>query len=1019
MPGTELPETRVAPLPGSNESEIVTAFPPAAIPASTSDTPDVTSAPFHPYTVSSEIERGGMGAVYAAHDPVFDREVAIKVMLPGQDAARFLVEARVTARLPHPGVPPVYALGTLPDERPFLVMKLIRGHTLAAALQIADRPALLGAFERICQTVGFAHSQGIIHRDLKPSNVMVGDFGEVLVMDWGLAKETRPGAHEVETDGAAPPAVAAETLAGQGTPAYMAPEQARGEPVDARADVFALGGILAAVLTRKPPFVGTDANDTWFMACLAELTACFARLDACGADAELVALAKRCLAANAADRFANGQEVAAAVGAYRAGVEARLQQAERDRAVSAAEAREQRKRRHVQLTLAGVVLLVAIGGGFATNWVQGKRANDRIAAEEKRQTDLRAVGDEAQAKQRQTRADVLVQALESANTAEVPRLIDDLAEYRDLTGTKLQELAGHPVTTKPVLHARMALLSEEPDRATELAAYLPVCKPEELPPIVQVLKPHAVAVAPGLWTLLTGDKADAGQRVRAACALATLAPDDLRWVVVAPAVVEFVVKENQLSVDVWARALEPVRAVLLPKLLERYPAVQNRIRGGNLDESALAAEMLAAEVRANELTANLLARYAADRPAELAELAIIADPRHCKLIAGALNANKAGVVPVLKAELTKAALPPWAGTGEIVLALAAVAGAPAVADLLNADHRIDAQAKRRGYAVAVLLTLGEVESVWPTFAFPKDGDPSARSYLLERLAAIGADPLALVRRFEAEGDVSAKRALLIALGDYPAELVPVDEREPFVKELLVRYRDDPDSGLHSAIDWLLRQRWGRAKELEVFDAELKARALADAARLIGRVEGPPLQAPRVAVGKNWFMNGQGQTYAVVRAPVKFTMGSGVVRAVEFTMGSPMTEPGRVPQNEPAHRKRIPRTFALATREVTVEQFLRFEEKHEWLKNYSPGPDTPMVSVSWFLAVRYCNWLSKQEGIPQEQWCYAPNKDHKYAEGMTMKANHLSLTGYRLPTEAEWEYGCRSGAVTAWHFGRGR
>ena len=168
----------------------------------------------------------------------------------GQDADRFVVESKVTAQLPHPGVPPVHALGTLAEGRPFLAMKLIAGRTLTDELKAANRaelPRLLGVFEQICQTVGFAHARGIVHRDLKPSNVMVGNFGEVLVMDWGLAKQVSSEHQTAGSEGAEPrtalPSGACETVAGQvkGTPAYMAPEQARGELVDARTDVFALG----------------------------------------------------------------------------------------------------------------------------------------------------------------------------------------------------------------------------------------------------------------------------------------------------------------------------------------------------------------------------------------------------------------------------------------------------------------------------------------------------------------------------------------------------------------------------------------------------------------------------------------------------------------------------------------------------------------------------------------------------------------------------------------------------------
>ncbi|MBM3983453.1 MAG: serine/threonine protein kinase, partial [Planctomycetes bacterium] len=339
------------------------------------------------YEVVREVARGGMGAVFVARDPAFDREVAIKVMHHGQDADRFVIESKVTAQLPHPGVPPVYALGTLPDGRPFLAMKLIGGRTLADELRAAtpaDLPRLLGAFERVCETVGFAHARGIIHRDLKPANVMVGAFGEVLVMDWGLAKQVVSGQQAVGGEGqgsaeqfGAPRVTEDATLAGQvkGTPAYMAPEQARGEEVDARADVFALGGILAAILTGRAPFGGTTVMDTIRCAAAADLSEVFARLDNCAADPDLVAVAKRCLAPAAPDRYADGAAAAGAVAAYRAGVAERLQRAERERAAAEARAAEEvntrreaeacvaehRKRRKAQALLAASVLVLAAG----------------------------------------------------------------------------------------------------------------------------------------------------------------------------------------------------------------------------------------------------------------------------------------------------------------------------------------------------------------------------------------------------------------------------------------------------------------------------------------------------------------------------------------------------------------------------------------------------------------------------------------------------------------------------------
>jgi serine/threonine protein kinase len=146
------------------------------------------------YTITGELARGGMGVVYAARELTLKREVAIKTLLPDADASRFITESEITARLPHPGIPPVYALGRLDDGTPYLAMKLIRGRTLANLLKERSSPSddlskFIAIFEQIAQAVGFAHEQGIIHRDLKPLNVMVGAFGEVQVMDWGLAKD--------------------------------------------------------------------------------------------------------------------------------------------------------------------------------------------------------------------------------------------------------------------------------------------------------------------------------------------------------------------------------------------------------------------------------------------------------------------------------------------------------------------------------------------------------------------------------------------------------------------------------------------------------------------------------------------------------------------------------------------------------------------------------------------------------------------------------------------------------------
>jgi len=253
------------------------------------------------YELREEIGRGGMGVVYRAHDRELQRDVALKVLRAGADARdlarRLHREARVLASLEHPGMVPVHDVGVLADGLGFYVMKLVRGRRLdqwaAGAPALSER---LGAFERICETVAFAHAHGVVHRDLKPGNVMLGAFGEVLVMDWGVAKVlSDAGAASAST------AVDGETAAGTvlGTPGYMAPEQAAGDAraIDARTDVYALGGLLHFLLAGSPPTAGPLPR---------------------GTPRPLAAIVQRCLAVARTERYASVIDLAADVRAFQA-----------------------------------------------------------------------------------------------------------------------------------------------------------------------------------------------------------------------------------------------------------------------------------------------------------------------------------------------------------------------------------------------------------------------------------------------------------------------------------------------------------------------------------------------------------------------------------------------------------------------------------------------------------------------------------------------------------------------------
>jgi serine/threonine protein kinase len=266
------------------------------------DAPDTTGTK---YEVIEQIGQGGMGSVYRALDLELGREVALKVVrLPEGSpdvAARMAREARTLARLEHPGIVPVHDVGTLADGRAFYAMKLVRGAPLDA-LPPTPLPERLEIIERICEAVAFAHAHGVIHRDLKPQNVMVGPFGEVLVMDWGVAKL---GAGDTATLGNADAGTGerADPTTGHGvvlgTPGYMAPEQAAGTPalVDARADVYAIGVILRD-LCRPATGGAGSAPDL---------------------PRPLRAIVERAMAPNPGDRYESATELARDVAAFRAG----------------------------------------------------------------------------------------------------------------------------------------------------------------------------------------------------------------------------------------------------------------------------------------------------------------------------------------------------------------------------------------------------------------------------------------------------------------------------------------------------------------------------------------------------------------------------------------------------------------------------------------------------------------------------------------------------------------------------
>ena len=280
------------------------------------DYPELLEVDRGRYAIARELAKGGMGRVYEARDLRLGRQVAIKELLPkNRDIARrFEREARITARLQHPSIIHVYEAGVWPGGEPFYAMPVVAGRSLdkvvAEKATLADRLSLLPRVIAVADALAYAHNANVIHRDLKPANVLVGEFGETVVIDWGLAKDLGVQTDPKESMRLPARAMAEDTASGSvvGTPAYMPPEQARGDAVDQRADVYALGALLYKVLSGTAPYQGESASDVLAQVKAAAPVPVGERVP--DAPPELVAIVTKAMAREPRDRYVSAAELA-------------------------------------------------------------------------------------------------------------------------------------------------------------------------------------------------------------------------------------------------------------------------------------------------------------------------------------------------------------------------------------------------------------------------------------------------------------------------------------------------------------------------------------------------------------------------------------------------------------------------------------------------------------------------------------------------------------------------------------